>query len=38
MALASNIGVTLAATSHTHAHPFLFGEDQARYLVATRDP
>jgi phosphoribosylformylglycinamidine synthase II len=38
MALASNIGVTLSATSHTHAHPFLFGEDQARYLVATRDP
>jgi phosphoribosylformylglycinamidine synthase len=38
MALASNIGVTLIATSHTHAHPFLFGEDQARYLVATRDP
>jgi phosphoribosylformylglycinamidine synthase len=38
MALASGIGVTLIATSQTHAHPFLFGEDQARYLVATRDP
>ena len=38
MALASNIGVTLIATSNAHAHPFLFGEDQARYLVATRDP
>jgi phosphoribosylformylglycinamidine synthase len=38
MALASNIGVTLIATSVQHAHPFLFGEDQARYLVATRDP
>ncbi len=38
MALASNIGVTLIATSETHAHPFLFGEDQARYLVATQDP
>jgi phosphoribosylformylglycinamidine synthase II len=38
MALASNIGVTLTATSQTHAHPFLFGEDQARYLIATRDP
>ncbi len=38
MALASNIGVTLAATSGAHAHPFLFGEDQARYLVATKDP
>ncbi|MDB5453349.1 MAG: phosphoribosylformylglycinamidine synthase [Caulobacteraceae bacterium] len=38
MALASDIGVTLTATSNSHAHPFLFGEDQARYLVATRDP
>jgi len=38
MALASNIGVTLIATSQLHAHCFLFGEDQARYLVATRDP
>jgi phosphoribosylformylglycinamidine synthase len=38
VALASDIGVTLTATSEAHAHPFLFGEDQARYLVATRDP
>jgi len=38
MALASNIGVTLIATSEQHAHPFLFGEDQARYLVATERP
>jgi phosphoribosylformylglycinamidine synthase II len=38
MALASDIGVTLTATSQAHAHCFLFGEDQARYLVATRDP
>ena len=38
MALASRIGVTLTATSHAHAHPFLFGEDQGRYLVATREP
>ncbi|HYG25574.1 MAG TPA: AIR synthase-related protein, partial [Caulobacteraceae bacterium] len=38
MALASNIGVTLIATSEAHAHPFLFGEDQGRYLVATKDP
>ena len=37
MALASNIGVTLEATSAAHAHPLLFGEDQARYLIATRD-
>jgi phosphoribosylformylglycinamidine synthase len=38
MALSSDIGVTLIATSELHAHCFLFGEDQARYLVATRDP
>jgi phosphoribosylformylglycinamidine synthase len=38
MALASDIGLTLVATSHLHAHAFLFGEDQARYLVAVRDP
>ncbi|WP_369058961.1 phosphoribosylformylglycinamidine synthase subunit PurL [Caulobacter sp. 73W] len=38
MALASDVGVTLKATSAAHAHPFLFGEDQARYLIATPDP
>jgi phosphoribosylformylglycinamidine synthase len=38
MALASNVGVTLNATSHEHAHFYLFGEDQARYLIATTDP
>jgi phosphoribosylformylglycinamidine synthase len=38
MALASDIGVTLDATSAAHAHPFLFGEDQGRYLIATRAP
>jgi phosphoribosylformylglycinamidine (FGAM) synthase-like enzyme len=38
IALASKVGVTLNATSHAHAHPYLFGEDQARYLVATPDP
>ena len=38
MALASNIGVTLDATSAAHAHAFLFGEDQGRYLVATDSP
>ncbi|CAN5137821.1 phosphoribosylformylglycinamidine synthase subunit PurL [soil metagenome] len=37
MALASGVGITLNATSHGHAHPYLFGEDQARYLIATRD-
>ncbi|MDP1632571.1 MAG: phosphoribosylformylglycinamidine synthase subunit PurL [Caulobacter sp.] len=38
MALASNLGLTLDATSPGNAHPFLFGEDQARYLIATNDP
>ncbi len=37
MALASNLGVQLSPTSQTHAHAFLFGEDQGRYLIATRD-
>ncbi len=37
MALASGVGVELDATSEAHAHPFLFGEDQARYLVAVED-
>ena len=35
MALASGVGVELRATSHAHAHGYLFGEDQGRYLVAT---
>ncbi len=38
MALASGVGITLSATSAAHAHPFLFGEDQARYLIATGQP
>jgi len=38
MALASNLGVSLRMTSETHAHILLFGEDQARYLVASADP
>ncbi|HEY0052813.1 MAG TPA: AIR synthase-related protein, partial [Caulobacteraceae bacterium] len=38
MALSSDVGVTLIANSQAHAHPFLFGEDQARYLVATEHP
>ena len=37
MALAADCGVELDATSTTHAHILLFGEDQARYLVATPD-
>ena len=38
MAMAARIGVTLNASSHPHAHYYLFGEDQARYLLATSDP
>ena len=38
LALASDVGVTLDATSPTHAHILLFGEDQGRYLVALPDP
>jgi phosphoribosylformylglycinamidine synthase len=38
MAMAARVGVTLNATSHPHAHYYLFGEDQARYLIATSDP
>jgi phosphoribosylformylglycinamidine synthase len=38
MALASDVGVELSPTSTTHAHAFLFGEDQGRYLIATADP
>jgi len=38
MALASGVGIELSPTSQTHAHAFLFGEDQGRYLIATCDP
>jgi len=38
IALASKVGITLNASSNLHAHPYLFGEDQARYLIATPDP
>jgi phosphoribosylformylglycinamidine synthase len=38
LALASGTGITLRAASPGHAHPYLFGEDQARYLVAVADP
>ncbi len=38
MALASGVGVELSPTSQTHAHAFLFGEDQGRYLIAASDP
>ena len=38
LALASGVGVTLRASSTARAHPYLFGEDQARYLIAVADP
>ena len=38
MALASECGGELDATSPEHAHILLFAEDQARYLVAVSDP
>jgi phosphoribosylformylglycinamidine synthase len=38
IALASKVGITLNVSSSLHAHPYFFGEDQARYLVATPDP
>ncbi len=38
MALASDVGVELRASSHLHAQGYLFGEDQGRYLLATPDP
>ena len=38
LALASSVGVTLNATSHAHAHFYLFGEDQGRYLIASCQP
>ena len=37
LVLASDVGVTLDASSAAHAHIFLFAEDQARYLVAVPD-
>jgi phosphoribosylformylglycinamidine synthase II len=38
MALASNVGIALTATSEHNATPYLCGEDQGRYLVATGNP
>jgi len=37
MALASGMGLTLTLPEGVLAHAFLFGEDQARYLIATSD-
>jgi phosphoribosylformylglycinamidine synthase subunit PurL len=38
MALAGNVGVTLDADPDLGSAAWFFGEDQGRYLVATRDP
>ena len=38
MALASGVGMTLELNSKLPDHALLFGEDQARYLVALADP
>ncbi len=38
IALASDCGVELDGGPDAHAHARLFGEDQARYLVAVADP
>ncbi|HZZ34750.1 MAG TPA: phosphoribosylformylglycinamidine synthase subunit PurL [Caulobacteraceae bacterium] len=38
VAMASNVGIELTPSSGAHAHPFLFGEDQGRYLIATSEP
>ena len=37
MAIASGIGAVLEAPSNLPAHAFWFGEDQARYVVTTRN-
>jgi phosphoribosylformylglycinamidine synthase len=38
MAMAGGIGVDLAVPDGIPAHAWLFGEDQARYLLATKAP
>lgn len=38
MALASNAGCSLRSASSDAPHAYLFGEDQARYLLAVKDP
>ena len=38
MALASNTGCSLRVADSAAPHAFLFGEDQARYLLAVKDP
>jgi phosphoribosylformylglycinamidine synthase len=38
MAMAGGLGATVAPPQGLPAHAFLFGEDQGRYVVTTRDP
>jgi phosphoribosylformylglycinamidine synthase subunit PurL len=38
MAMAGGVGVSIACPAGVPAHAFLFGEDQARYLLLTEDP
>ena len=38
MALASGVGASLDIPTDSQAHALLFGEDQARYLIATSEP
>ncbi|HSE78281.1 MAG TPA: phosphoribosylformylglycinamidine synthase subunit PurL [Alphaproteobacteria bacterium] len=37
MALAGDLGFAIESAGQSPAHAFLFGEDQARYVLATRD-
>ncbi len=38
MAMARGVGAEIALPAGVRAHGFLFGEDQARYVVATTEP
>jgi phosphoribosylformylglycinamidine synthase len=38
MAMAAGIGAAIASPSGVPRHGFLFGEDQARYLLTTATP
>jgi phosphoribosylformylglycinamidine synthase len=38
MAMAGEVGATIAVPPGPPAHAFLFGEDQGRYLIATAEP
>jgi len=38
MAMAGGVGATIEPPSSLPLHAFLFGEDQARYVLATSEP